>query len=298
MMKKILTIDVGGTFTKYAVVTGTRSFKFLKKDKFPTVKTNHEEFLASLNDLFDANNDVEGIAVSMPGLVNTYKGVCISSGALKFSNGHCVAEEIQAKCGVPVTIENDANCAALAELKSGSLADVNDAFVLVFGTAVGGAFICNKKLYRGSHFCAGEVSFTIKTFNGVINDKNFYGNEISALAFQKKCAKILGMPHEEVTGEMIFDLIDENDDDILDALYKYAHGVAVKIFNLQVLFDPERFAIGGGISERQSFIDAIQDKLDELCAEAPDFLPRPQIVACKYHNDANLLGALYRFMNK
>lgn len=297
-MKKILTIDVGGTFTKYAVVTGTRSFKFLKKDKFPTVKTNHEEFLASLSGLFDANNDVEGIAVSMPGLIDTYKGICISSGVLNFSNGHCVAEELQAKCGVPVTVENDANCAALAEIKSGSLVDVNDAFVLVFGTGVGGAFIHNKEIYRGAHFCAGEVSFTIKTFNGIANDKNFYGNEIGALAFQKKCAKILGMPQEEVTGEMIFDLIDENDDDILDALYNYAHGVAVKIFNLQVLFDPERFALGGGISERQSFIDAVNDKLDEICAKAPDYLPRPEVVACKYHNDANLMGALYRFIKK
>ena len=74
--------------------------------------------------------------------------------------------------------------------------------------------------------------------------------------------------------------------------------IAVKIFNLQMLFDPERFALGGGISERQSFIDAVQDKLDEICAVSLDYLPRPEIVACKYHNDANLLGALYRFLKR
>ena len=297
-MKKILTIDVGGTFTKYALVTGIRSFKIANREKIPTPKTNHDEFLNVLIDIFNANSDAEGIAIAMPGLIDTDNGTCISSGALNFCNGHCISEELQAKCGVPVTVENDANCAALAEVKSGNLSDVKDAVVLVFGTAVGGAIIRNKELWRGAHFCAGEISFTIKNIGGVANEQNFCGNEIGALAFQKKCAKILGMPETEITGEMVFDLINENDDDMLEALYNYAHGVAVKIFNLQMLFDPERFALGGGISEQQSFIDAVQDKIDEICAEAPAYLPRPEVVACKYHNDANLMGALYRYLKK
>lgn len=295
-MRKILTIDVGGTFTKYALVTGIRSFKFAARNKIPTPKKNHEEFLAELAEIFNANDEAEGIAVSMPGLIDTKRGICISSGALNFSNGHCIAEELQAICGVPVTVENDANCAAIAEVKSGSLTDVKDAFVLVFGTGVGGAVVRNKEIYRGAHFCAGEVSFTLKNPEGTFTEDNLYAGSISALAFQKNCAKILGMSPEDVTGEMIFDLIEENDDDMLDELYRFAHGVAVKIFNLQMLFDPERFALGGGISERQSFIDAVQDKLDEISATAPDYLPRPQIVACKYHNDANLIGAFYRYL--
>ena len=297
-MRKILAIDVGGTFIKHAVMIGTRSFKISAQNKIPTPKESHEKFLETLADIFNAHDDVEGIAISMPGLIDTFKGVCISSGALDFSNGHCIAEELQNMCGVPVTIENDANCAALAEIRSGNLVYFKDALVLVFGTAVGGAIIRNKEIYRGAHFCAGEVSFTLKDMNGTINDENFCGLDLGALAFQKSCAKILGMPEEEVTGEMVFDLIDENDDDMLDALYQYAHKIATKIFNLQMILDPERIALGGGISARQSFIDAIQDKLDEIFENAPDFLPRPQIVACKYRNDANLWGALYRYLGK
>lgn len=295
-MRKILTIDVGGTFIKYAVVTGIRSFKIADKNRIPTPKKDHATFLNKLAEIFHSCEASEGIAVSMPGLIDTKRGVCLSSGALDFSNGHCIAEELQAMCGVPVTIENDANCAALAEVRSGSLSDVKDAIVLVFGTAVGGALIRNREIYRGVHNCAGEISFTLKSMDSTVNSENFYGNNIGALAFQKSCAKVLGLPEDEITGEMIFKLIDENDDDILDALYKFAHGIAVKIFNLQMIFDPERFALGGGISEQQSFIDAVQDQLDELCAKAPDYLPRPEVVACRYRNDANLLGALYRYL--
>lgn len=297
-MRKILSIDVGGTFTKFAVMEGTRTFKITAKDKFPTTRKNHDDFMESLADIFNAYDDVEGIALSMPGIIDTENGVCVASELFKFSNGHCVTDELKALCGVPVTVENDANCAALAEIKSGSLTDVKDAFVLVFGTMVGGAVVRNREIYRGAHYCAGEVSFTLKSSTAAVSEENFYASDISAAAFQKICAKVLDMPPDKVSAEMIFDLIDENDDDILDALYKYAHGVAVKIFNLQMLFDPERFALGGGISERQNFIDAVQDKLDELCEKAPAYLPRPQVVACKYHNDANLFGALYRYLKR
>ena len=297
-MRKILTIDVGGTFIKYALVTGTRSFKLTAKDRISTPKKDHASFLESLAEIFNAHNEAEAIAISMPGLIDTEKGVCLSSGVLNFSNGHCIAEELQTMCGVPVTIENDANCAALAEVKSGNLVDVKDAFVLVFGTGIGGALVRNREIYRGAHHCAGEVSFILKSIDAEVAEENFYGNNFGALAFQKKCVEILGMAPEEVTGEMIFELINDNDDDMLDALYKFARGVAVMISNLQVSFDPERFALGGGISERKIFIEAVQKELDALYKKFPAYLPRPEVVACKYHNDSNLLGALYRYLRK
>lgn len=297
-MRKILSIDVGGTFTKYAVMTGIRAFKIAAKDKVATTHTNHEDFMESLADIFNAHDDVEAVALSMPGLIDAENGICIASDAFSFNNGRCLTDELKAMCGVPVTMENDANCAALAEIKTGALADVKDAFVIVFGTSVGGAFVRNREIYRGAHHCAGEVALTLKSSTSVMSDKNFYASDLSVYAFQKMCAKTLKMPPDQISLETIFELIDENDDDMLEMLYKYAHGIAVKIFNLQMLFDPERFALGGGISEQQSFIDAVNDKLDELFEKAPDYFPRPEVVACKYHNDANLLGALYHYLKK
>jgi len=296
-VRKILTIDVGGTFIKFAVMSGADAFEITAQGKVPTPKKNHAEFMDGLAEIFNAHNGAEGIALSMPGLIDTEAGVCISSGALNFCNGHNIAEELRQMCGVPVTVENDANCAAIAEIQSGALADVNNAFVLVFGTAVGGAFVCNRKVYRGAHHCAGEVSYTLKSSTSIMAEENFYATEISASALQKMCAKVLELPPDDVTGEMVFGLINENDA-ILQTFHRFAHAVAVKIFNLQMLFDPERFALGGGISAQQVFIDAVRDKLDELCDNAPDYLPPPKVVACKYHNDANLFGALYRYLKQ
>ena len=297
-MRDILTIDIGGTFTKYALVSGRYRFKIKKRKKIPTPKKNHEEFINCIAEIFKAHDYVEGIAVSMPGLIDSERGICLASELFSFNNGRCIVEELQRACGVRVTIENDANCAALAEIRSGNLADVRDSFVLVFGSMVGGAFIRGGEIYRGAHHCAGEVSFTLRSLDAAVDEKNFCGNEISALALLKSCAEILDVPPEEVTGEMIFDLLAEGDDDMLDALKKFSRKVAVKIFNLQVLFDPERFALGGAISEQESFIAAVRDELDALGEKMPAYLPRPEVVACKYHNDANLLGALYRYLRE
>lgn len=295
-MKKILSIDVGGTFTKFAVMEGVRTFKIAVKNKIPTVRTNHEDFLQSLAEIFKAHADAEGVALSMPGLIDAEAGICISSGALNFSNGHNIAEELKTLCGVPVTVENDANCAALAEVKSGALVDVKNAFVLVFGTSIGGAFVQNRKIYRGSHHCAGEIAFTLKNSDATFNEENFYHSEIGAAVLQKMCAEVLNVTPEKISAEKIFDMLADNNAEMVAALNKFAHKVAVKIYNLQMLFDPEKFAIGGGISAQKIFIDAVNAQIDELLAEAPKFLPRPQVVACKYHNDANLYGALYRYL--
>ena len=297
-MKNILTIDIGGTFTKFALARGEKTFKLVGKNKIPTEKKNHETFLESLAKIYKNFDDAEGITLSMPGLIDSKRGFCISSGALNFSNGHFVAKELKKLCGVPVSVENDANCAALAEIKSGSLVGVKNAFVLVFGTAVGGAFVCDGKIYRGNHHCAGEVSYTLK--NLAVNehsDDNFCGNNFGALAFIKNCAKILGENPENVSGEKIFELIDAHDEKITDELKNFTFGVAKMIFNLQMLFDPEIFALGGGISDKKKFIDEIQAQIDEFHKKIPVFLPKPAVVACKYHNDANLIGALYNFIS-
>ena len=159
---KILSVDVGGTYIKFAVMN--EEAKIFQRGKIPTPKKSYEKFLQTVFEIFH-ENQAEGICLSMPGIIDAEKGLCITSGALGYNDGKFIAAEISKLCGVKVAIENDANCAALAEAKIGSLADVEDGFVMVFGTAVGGAFIKNHEVHRGKNFLAGEVSYMFKTFN-------------------------------------------------------------------------------------------------------------------------------------
>lgn len=56
---------------------------------------------------------------------------------------------------------NDAKCAAMAEAGVGALADVEDGFVIILGTMIGGAYTHNRRLVMGRHFAAGEVSYIL-----------------------------------------------------------------------------------------------------------------------------------------
>lgn len=292
---KILVIDVGGTFIKYAVMN--ESAEIPERGKVPTPLESHEEFISKLVEIYKSV-EVGGIAISLPGIIDSERGICITSGALKYNNGCNIVEELEKLCGVKVTIENDAKCAGLAEAKMGSLADVADGFVMVFGTGVGGAFIKNHEVHWGKHFSAGEISYTFENLSE--SEIKPFGEMCGVPALLKSYAQIKNLSTDDVTGESFFRAVADKENDALACLDKFTRRIAVKIFNIQMMFDPEKIAIGGGISVQESFIAAIRSNVDKIYAEDLEEyeveMPRAEIVQCKFLNDANLIGALMRWL--
>lgn len=98
-------------------------------------------------------------------------------------------------------------------------------------------------------------------------------------------------------GIKIFEYANNNDPDILKILDDFTYKLAVQIFNLQCILDPEIFAIGGGISSQEILIQYIKRNVDKYQKSFEiDDLPLPNVVSCKFRNDANLIGALYNFI--
>lgn len=291
---RITVIDVGGTFIKYALMN--EHSIILERGKIPTPMSDRDDFINTIVNIHKQFDHSEGIALSMPGIIDAVNGVCITSGALEYNNGAHIVDEIQSKTNVKVTVENDAKCAALAEVSVGALADVNDGFVLIFGTAIGGAFIKDRKIHRGAHFSAGEISYTVPYIDGSLVDENFLGFQCGVPQLCKDFAQQKNLPVEQVNGEIIFAALEQNDPIAVDCLERFTRRIALQIFNLQMLFDPQRFAVGGGISAQPSFVEFINRNLERLRAECKYNLPAPDVVACKFQNDANLIGALQHFL--
>ena len=289
-MRKILAIDVGGTFIKFAVID--EDLNFYERGKVPTPLESHEDFLNKLAEIYKSV-EVEGIALSLPGIIDSKRGICITSGALGYNDGVNIVKELKKICGVKVTVENDAKCAGLAEAKIGSLSDVADGFVLVFGTGVGGAFIKNHRVYKGFNYSAGEVSFT---FENADDELKLFGELCGVPALLKSYAQIKNLAIEEVSGESFFDAVSAGDEDACKCLDDFTRKIAVKIFNIQMIVDVKKFAIGGGISAQKIFIDSIRDNLNKIYELSPVEFNRVEIVPCKFLNDANLIGAFLTFM--
>lgn len=156
-MTSFLSFDVGGTRIKYALITDKR--EIVKKSSTHT-PDNSQEFWRVVDDIVERHkNVIDGVAFSVPGRVDTEKGIIYIGGALPYLKDIHIKDMFFLKYGLPVAVVNDAKAAALAEVWQGSLKGVKDGAVVVLGTGVGGGLILDGKLRNGSHFQAGELSF-------------------------------------------------------------------------------------------------------------------------------------------
>ena len=293
-MKKYLVLDIGGSAIKYAFMT--KEGTFFSKNKVKTPLHSLEHLIQQIYELYLLDSSVAGIAISMPGVIDVKNGIAITGGALLYIDHTPLVQLLEQKCQVPVTIANDAKCAGLCEVGFGVLQDVQDAIVLVLGTAIGGCLIINHEVYQGHRFCAGEVSSLQTNANEFFSGKQSFWKKNGSRGLLK-CVQEATQSNAFMSGEEIFEKAKQGDQKVLAGLDAFCKDLVVQIFNLQTILDPQRIAIGGGISIQPLLFERIHYFFDLVYDELYDGpIHKPDIVACKYLNDANLLGALHQFL--
>ena len=231
----------------------------------------------------------------MPGIIDPKKGYTYTGGFLTYNCDKEIVKILEKRCPTRITIENDARCAALAELWKGSLKGCKHAAVIVFGTGVGGSIIIDGKVHRGKNFFAGEFSY-MRNNAAIKNDvNNIWAMNNGAKALIKSFAEKKGLNPEEVDGFKIFESINSGDDQSLQILDSFANNIAAQIINIQCIFDPEKISIGGGISEQPILIEYINKNLQEQYNSIDFYMPKIEVEKCTFCNDSNLIGALYNF---
>lgn len=250
----------------------------------------------------------------MPGRIDTKHGIAHTGGVLSsFLWEQPFAAQVEARLGVPVTIANDGKCAAAAEGWTGALAGVENGLVLVLGTGIGGGILLNGKVLMGAHAAAGEVSGLVTDvarmepddFNLTRVEKfaeaPLWAGLASATGLILEYARQKHLPEGSPmpNGEEIFAAYNAGEPEAQQALKLFARRVAIGILSLQNVLDVEKVAIGGGISAAEALLPAIQAELDwlfERCTVMPTV--KPELVRCRYGNDANLIGALKLFFEQ
>ena len=104
------------------------------------------------------------------------------------------------------------------------------------------------------------------------------------------------MDPNDLTGKLLFNLAEEGDTEIQDEINKFYRRLAVGIYNLQFILDPEKILIGGAISQREGFIEKINQQLQTMKYDADGFIVN--VERCEFGNDSNLIGALYHFLQR
>lgn len=270
-MDKYLAMDIGGTFIKYNVMDGQG--QILETAALPT-DTDTEKFKGQLVGVVEKyRKEVAGIGVCIAGFIDPVSGTNTDFSVRPSFRAFNIKEELHRVSGLPVLLENDSNCALIGEMEAGAGKAYADVVLLTIGTGIGGALAIGKKLYRGSHYKAGEANFM-----------RMYGKEPEATAgLVRRVSEAL---QRRVDGYYIFEHLE--DGAVREIYEDWLQRLAVTVGNIAVFYDPEAMLIGGGICEQQRFID---DLRREVYAKFVHLEEYSEIKACETGNQAGRIGA-------
>lgn len=295
-MKHYIGFDIGGTTIKYGLLTETG--EILDKGKRETNRENGEKIISDMVAIvkeYQETRLITAVGVSAPGTIRE-DGYMITGGAILDFYGINLKMILEERLDIPVVVENDANCAAVAEGWQGAGMGLKNYLFFGIGTAVGGAIVINSHLFKGANYNAGEFGYQIVKN---IADKNTRLSTLSLTGsvghgivdcYTNKNANI-----ESLDGDAIHTLAkngDENATQIMDDFYQH---LSIGIFNMATAFDPEVILIGGEISQDEVFINRLNTEILALKAGHKDMgnITLPAIKACKFLNDAGMIGAVY-----
>lgn len=170
MNKLAIGIDVGGTNTKYGVVT--QYGEILQQGEMPTTGYDLiEDYIdavhAAVQPLIDAvgKENIKGIGVGAPN-GNVYRGTIEYAPNLAWKGIIPLTDLLEAKFHLPAALTNDANAAAVGEMIYGAAKGMKDFITITLGTGVGSGIIANGQMVYGHDGFAGELGHTVIIPNG------------------------------------------------------------------------------------------------------------------------------------
>ncbi|MFS0864602.1 ROK family protein [Fredinandcohnia sp. 179-A 10B2 NHS] len=284
-------IDLGGTNLRVALVDkhGTilqeleRSTEPEKGPEF--VVSNMVEMIQSVK----GDHPVDSIGIGSPGPLNPKTGVIIEPPNLTgWSNVHIV-EMLQKAINIQVTLDNDANAAALAEATIGAGAGHESVFYITVSTGIGGGYIIENKVVQGAQGYAGEIGNMIVVPNGR-KHSNLNPGALEALASGTAIAHIAEEKGIKGGTAEVFRLAEEGNSkarEIIDDALTY---LAIGIANLAHAVNPDIFVLGGGVmkSEKQ-VLEPLREKVANLLY--PGLRDSIKIVPAGLGSKAGVVGA-------
>ncbi len=151
-------IDVGGSMIKGALVDGAGQIVKSSQgntDADKPLDVTISNLIEIIRPLMQEN--VHGIGIGLPGEVDRLRGEFVKAPNIAKINGTPIVDLVREQFKVPVMLENDANCIALAEAKLGGGRKHKTVVGIIIGTGFGAGIVHNEKIFTGGMGVAGEI---------------------------------------------------------------------------------------------------------------------------------------------
>lgn len=292
-------IDVGGSHIGLGLVN--RDGKLVLKDEKDYDKRQEdmsnivlETIIELINKIIDSNSvkkeEIESIGIAFPGTVSETAVIKAENLGI---NDFEVVKKLKKHFDVPIHLENDAKCAAIAEKEFGSLKNYEDAIFLIIGTGVGGAVYLNGKLLKPKRYSGFEVGHTVIDKDGIecnCGRRGCFEVYSSMRRLKEKISKEFNL--NTIDGIKIREFMEENKDNkrLNEILDEYTQNLETGIANLINIFEPQAISIGGSFGHYDILLKRLQDKINEK-TELYNKEQIPKIVIAELKNDAGMIGA-------
>jgi predicted NBD/HSP70 family sugar kinase len=291
-------VDIGTART--TVATGDLVGRVLRREVFPTDPDREKTFrLISdcIQEFIKSEPTIEGVGISVPGLVDAETGTALFIPHFKWREW-AIADELRSVTGMPVSVDNDANAAALAELWLGrpEIRDVRDFILVLVEEGLGTGIIFDGQVYHGMEGGAGEFGHMtigrgapVSCAAGSEECWEAFASERAALA--RYAAKSENAHGREITFDQLIDNAFNGDRAARESLVETARYLGLGISNLTKGLSPEAVIVAGQISRAWPLVaDELHTAIthNNLCRG----LPSAATFASTLGEDTRLLGAL------
>jgi fructokinase len=254
-------IDLGGTKTEGILLD--EKFEIIERKRIPTNQQSGYYSILELiknlvNGLKEKTNEETSVGICTPGALSKNTGI------IKNSNTQCligkdVKTDLEKILDQEISIENDANCFALAESKLGIAQNFDMVFGVILGTGVGGGLIINNKIHKGRTNIAGEWGHHSIRPNG--NDcycgrKGCVETYISGPALEKKWNKLTNQK------KSVFDICKNSENQMYETWKSdFLENFGLSLANVIDILDPDAIVLGGGLSNIPFLYDQGKDSV-------------------------------------
>lgn len=303
-------IDIGATNIKYGLVDGAGDIKLRRQvptpqnampdNIFGKVRHCGEQLLLEADEL---GMTVDQIGVGSPGCINIETGVVEGTCPnIPGWVGFHLRDRLKESLNLPVAVDNDANCAAIAEYRFGAGKGFHDLLCLTIGTGIGGGLILDGHIYHGATFSAGEVghmrvyegdgSGTVQYLESLVSSRAILNRlkERLGQSMTPTFEALIGKSPDGLTIRKAFTAMKRGDHLAIEVIGSAARTLGIALAGLVNVLNPERVILGGGIAEGESrFVDIVRDTV--LAEALPSATEGLAVISAQLGNAAGFIGA-------
>ena len=306
-------IDIGGTKVAGGVVDEDGVIIHRTRRDTPHRSTSpavvEDTIVASVEDLLEmaGREEVSAVGIGAAGFVAVDRATVVFAPHLSWRN-EPLHDALAKRIALPITVDNDANAAAWAEVTFGAARGESHVVMITLGTGIGGGLIIDGRVQRGRHGIAGEFGHMQIVPNGArceCGNRGCWEQYASGNALVREARAMieagspvvadllirLGGDPSALTGPFITEAARDGDLTARELLADIGRWLGIGMANLAAAFDPGLFVVGGGVSAADEMLIGPAREAFRRQLTGRGYRPEAGIVRAVLGSDAGLIGA-------